>query len=109
MWEEPRKTERGQAYYARFHAWLEENGITDHPDPFIGRPDRSLVLIPKALQPHADRVDETTYTFVGACQGPHRRGRLGPSRGRGEGRPGLARFGLHQAARVLPGVRPGLR
>ncbi|MFH9734014.1 glycosyltransferase [Streptomyces sp. NPDC017260] len=69
MWEEPLKTERGQAYYARFHAWLEENGITMHPDPFVGRPARSLVLIPKALQPNADRVDESTYTFVGACQG----------------------------------------
>jgi MGT family glycosyltransferase len=69
MWEEPKKTERGQAYYARFHAWLEENGITQHPDPFAGRPDRSIVLIPKALQPNADRVDENVYTFVGACQG----------------------------------------
>ncbi|WP_320776920.1 macrolide-inactivating glycosyltransferase [Streptomyces sp. CRN 30] len=68
-WEEPLKTERGQAYYARFHAWLEENGITRHPDPFVGRPDRSLVLIPKALQPNADRVDERAHTFVGACQG----------------------------------------
>ncbi len=69
MWAEPKKTERGQAYYARFHAWLEENGITRHPDDFAGRPDRSLVLIPKALQPNADRVDETVHTFVGACQG----------------------------------------
>ncbi|MEU1705486.1 macrolide-inactivating glycosyltransferase [Streptomyces sp. NPDC005706] len=69
MWAEPRKTERGQAYYARFRAWLAENGITRHPDSFAGRPDRSLVLIPKALQPHADRVDERVYSFVGACQG----------------------------------------
>ncbi|MBQ1090429.1 macrolide-inactivating glycosyltransferase [Streptomyces sp. B93] len=69
MWEEPKKTERGQAYYARFQSWLEENGITQHPDPFVGRPARSLVLIPKALQPHADRVDESVHTFVGACQG----------------------------------------
>ncbi|WP_055713040.1 glycosyltransferase [Streptomyces torulosus] len=69
MWAEPKKTERGKAYYARFHAWLEENGITAHPDDFVGRPARSLVLIPKALQPHADRVDESRYTFVGACQG----------------------------------------
>lgn len=69
MWEEPRKTERGQAYYARFHAWLEENGITEHPDPFVGRPARSIVLIPKALQPNADRVDERVHSFVGACQG----------------------------------------
>lgn len=69
MWAEPRKTERGRAYYARFEAWLKENGITEHPDPFVGRPARSLVLIPKALQPHADRVDARHYTFVGACQG----------------------------------------
>ncbi|MFV0132999.1 glycosyltransferase [Streptomyces sp. HMX87] len=69
MWEEPKKTERGRAYYARFQAWLEENGITRHPDLFAGRPDRSIVLIPKALQPNTDRVDETVYSFVGACQG----------------------------------------
>ncbi len=69
LWAEPRSTERGQAYYARFQGWLEENGIATHPAPFVGRPDRSLVLIPKALQPHADRVDEAVYTFVGACQG----------------------------------------
>ncbi|QES44489.1 glycosyl transferase [Streptomyces venezuelae] len=69
MYAELKKTERGQAYYARFHAWLAENGITQHPDPFVGRPPRSLVLIPKALQPHADRVDESVHTFVGACQG----------------------------------------
>jgi len=69
MWEEPRKTERGRAYYAKFHAWLEENGITEHPDSFAGHPPRSLVLIPRALQPNADRVDERVYTFVGACQG----------------------------------------
>lgn len=69
MWAEPRETERGKAYYARFHALLEENGITEHPDSFAGRPARSLVLIPRALQPHADRVDESVYTFVGACQG----------------------------------------
>ncbi|MFF3330961.1 macrolide-inactivating glycosyltransferase [Streptomyces sp. NPDC002888] len=69
MWAEPKKTERWQAYYARFQAWLEENGLTLHPDDFGGRPTRSLVLVPKALQPNADRVDESVYTFVGACQG----------------------------------------
>src|SRR4051812_13316936 len=69
MWAEPKRTERGRAYYARFHNWLEGNGVTTDPDTFVGRPDRSLVLIPKALQPNADRVDESVYTFVGACQG----------------------------------------
>ncbi|GLW50757.1 macrolide-inactivating glycosyltransferase [Streptomyces sp. NBRC 14336] len=69
MWAEPKKTERGRAYYARFESWLKENGVDLHPDPFAGRPDRSLVLIPKVFQPHADRVDGSVYTFVGACQG----------------------------------------
>ncbi|MEV0985744.1 macrolide-inactivating glycosyltransferase [Streptomyces sp. NPDC049949] len=64
-----RATERGRAYYARFRAWLDENGIEEDSDPFVGRPRRSIVLIPRALQPHADRVDESVHTFVGACQG----------------------------------------
>ncbi|MER7732979.1 macrolide-inactivating glycosyltransferase [Streptomyces erythrochromogenes] len=62
-------SERGQAYYAKFAAWLTENGLDDQVDRFQGRPRRSLVLIPRALQPHADRVDTSVHTFVGACQG----------------------------------------
>ncbi|GAA3005916.1 macrolide-inactivating glycosyltransferase [Streptomyces fulvorobeus] len=65
-----RQTERGRAYYARFAGWLAENGLGDvAPDDFVARPRRALVLIPEALQPHADRVDRTVHTFVGACQG----------------------------------------
>ncbi|MGW7334237.1 macrolide-inactivating glycosyltransferase, partial [Streptomyces sp. NPDC054840] len=60
---------RGQAYYAAFAAWLTENGLPDDVDRFQGRPRRSIVLIPRALQPHADRVDGSVHTFVGACQG----------------------------------------
>ncbi|MEU8887642.1 macrolide-inactivating glycosyltransferase [Streptomyces sp. NPDC048442] len=63
------KTERGQAYITRFGDWLRENDMpADDFFKFIA-PSRSLVLIPKALQPNADRVDETIHTFVGACQG----------------------------------------
>ncbi|GHE69276.1 macrolide-inactivating glycosyltransferase [Streptomyces vinaceus] len=69
MTAELRATERGRAYYARFRAWLDENGIEEDSDPFVGRPRRSIVLIPRALQPHADRVDASVHTFVGACQG----------------------------------------
>ncbi|MFF3644319.1 macrolide-inactivating glycosyltransferase [Streptomyces sp. NPDC002564] len=69
MYAELKESERGRAYYKRFAAWLAGNGITQHPDPFVGRPPRSLVLIPRALQPHADRVDPSVHTFVGACQG----------------------------------------
>ncbi|MFF0476981.1 macrolide-inactivating glycosyltransferase [Streptomyces sp. NPDC004284] len=60
---------RGKAYYARFEEWLGGHGIDTHPDRFVARPRRAIVLIPRALQPHADRVDESVHTFVGACQG----------------------------------------
>ena len=65
-----KETERGRAYYARFDAWLAENGLGEVPaDAFVSRTRRAVVLIPEALQPHADRVDRTVHTFVGACQG----------------------------------------
>ncbi len=99
LWAEPRETARGKAYYARFHAWLEENGITLHPDPFAGRPDRSIVLIPRALQPHADRVDETVHSFVGACQATV------PPRGSGHGRPAPRRSSWSPWVRPTPGSR----
>ncbi|GAA4870092.1 macrolide family glycosyltransferase [Actinomycetospora straminea] len=54
-----------RAYLARFTAWLAEHGIDDDPEQFVGRPRRSIVEIPRALQPHADKVDPTVYTFVG--------------------------------------------
>ncbi|MCF3182651.1 macrolide-inactivating glycosyltransferase [Streptomyces polychromogenes] len=69
MTAELRASERGKAYYARFRAWLDENGVDEDADRFVGRPRRSIVLIPRALQPHADRVDSSVHTFVGACQG----------------------------------------
>ncbi|MFE4176198.1 macrolide-inactivating glycosyltransferase [Streptomyces sp. NPDC056909] len=70
MLEQLKASERGRAYRARFAEWLTGNGMahTDQ-DRLVARPGRSLVLIPKVLQPHADRVDESVYTFVGACQG----------------------------------------
>ncbi|MET9435691.1 macrolide-inactivating glycosyltransferase [Streptomyces sp. NPDC006551] len=69
MFAELKASERGKAYYARFESWLAEHGVDTHPDRLIARPRRALVLIPEALQPHADRVDTSVFTFVGACQG----------------------------------------
>jgi MGT family glycosyltransferase len=60
-----RKDPRGVAYYERFAAWLAEDGIDEDPDRWVAFPKRSIVTIPKALQPHADLVDENVYTFVG--------------------------------------------
>ncbi|RFC71646.1 macrolide-inactivating glycosyltransferase [Streptomyces sp. AcE210] len=69
MFEPLKQTPRGKAFYETFEGWIRSNGIDLSVEDFMGRPDRCLVLIPKALQPNADRVDESRYTFVGACQG----------------------------------------
>lgn len=91
---ELRSTPRGVAYYERFASWLAENGIALDPDDFAGRPDRSLVLMPKVLQPHAERVDEDVYTFVGACQGDRaHEGEWRPPRGREDERVLLVSLG----------------
>lgn len=63
------KSERGRDYLARFQAWLDENDMNLPLGRFVVHPDRAIVLIPRALQLFADRVDESVYTFVGACQG----------------------------------------
>ncbi|QKW09952.1 macrolide-inactivating glycosyltransferase [Streptomyces sp. NA04227] len=65
-----KETERGRAFYSTFQQWIDDNGMSIDVERFMGRPDRCLALIPKALQPNADRVDESVYTFVGSCQGP---------------------------------------
>lgn len=54
-----------ERYQARFAHWLAELGIDLDVDTFSGRPPRCIVLIPRAMQPNADRVDEAVYTFVG--------------------------------------------
>ncbi|MEO3741874.1 macrolide family glycosyltransferase [Plantactinospora sp. B5E13] len=61
---------RGADYYRRYTTWLTENGssVTDSL-AFQGRPPRCLALIPRALQPNADRVDPAVYSFVGPVLG----------------------------------------
>lgn len=60
-----RRTPEFQAYDARFAAWLARHGIDRTPDEFTGVPPRCLVLIPRAMQPFAEKVDPARYTFVG--------------------------------------------
>ncbi|MBC9713020.1 macrolide-inactivating glycosyltransferase [Streptomyces sp. TRM66268-LWL] len=69
-----KETERGKAFFDTFAGWIAGNGMDLSVENFMGRPDRCLVVIPKALQPNADRVDESVYTFVGACQGERAEG-----------------------------------
>ncbi|MDA0635072.1 glycosyltransferase [Nonomuraea sp. MCN248] len=65
-----RKLPGADAYRARFAEWLAGNGATTTDvDAFSTRPARCLALIPRAMQPHADRVDDRV-TFVGPCERP---------------------------------------
>jgi len=53
------------AYHERFAAWLTAEDVPLDVDAFAGRPPRAVVLVPRAMQPHADDVDPHRYTFVG--------------------------------------------
>ncbi|MFF3767470.1 macrolide family glycosyltransferase [Streptomyces sp. NPDC001922] len=56
------------AHRAKFAQWLADCGAsTTAVDAFSGPPSRALALITRAMQPHADRVDTDTVTFVGPC------------------------------------------
>ncbi|MFB9681330.1 macrolide family glycosyltransferase [Streptosporangium vulgare] len=68
MLEELRRAPGGAEHYRRFEEWLRGNGIHGiDSDDFGGRPPRALALIPKVMQPNADRVDPARITFTGPC------------------------------------------
>ncbi|MEV0011314.1 macrolide family glycosyltransferase [Streptomyces sp. NPDC047973] len=67
-----RKLPGADAYRDRFARWLAGCGATTTDvDAFSGPPGRAIALIPRAMQPHADRVDPGTVTFTGPCFDPH--------------------------------------
>ncbi|MFE1775985.1 macrolide family glycosyltransferase [Streptomyces sp. NPDC059008] len=60
----------GPAHRVRFATWLAQCGaVTTDVEEFIARPRQVLALIPRAMQPHADRVHAEAVTFVGPCRG----------------------------------------
>ncbi|MFB6894690.1 macrolide family glycosyltransferase [Kitasatospora sp. NPDC056327] len=60
----------GPEHYRRFEEWLAATGaVVRDVERFKNRPDRAIALIPRALQPNADRVDPGRITFVGQCFG----------------------------------------
>ncbi|MGK4578656.1 macrolide family glycosyltransferase [Kitasatospora sp. HPMI-4] len=60
-----------ERYPERFAQWLVENGLEPR-DPFayMLHPDRGVALIPRALQPRIDLVDQEVFSFAGPCLGP---------------------------------------
>jgi MGT family glycosyltransferase len=61
----------GVDYAATFTRWLASNGIEADPWEWLAHPERILSLIPRAMQPHADRVGPHVR-FVGPCLDPAR-------------------------------------
>src|SRR5690606_17799465 len=77
LWELPGADD----YRARFAGWLAGNGAaTTDMDEFSGRPARCLALIPRAMQPNADRLDDGV-SYVGPCKKPSGTC-MGPAEGR---------------------------
>ncbi len=66
FYDELKASPSGRHYYATVRSWLVENGIALDPDAFLGDPDSCVALVPRQLQPHADRVD-SRYLFTGPC------------------------------------------
>jgi MGT family glycosyltransferase len=56
----------GRHYFATLRHWLDENGIDIDGEVFVGRPESCVVLVPRALQPRADRVGPHCV-FAGPC------------------------------------------
>lgn len=65
----PLEAPEGLAWRAEMDAWLAEVGAGVGNREFLDRPDRSVVLIPEAMQPNPERVDRGRYTFVGPVIG----------------------------------------
>ncbi|MFD8707369.1 macrolide family glycosyltransferase [Kitasatospora sp. NPDC059648] len=60
----------GPEHHRRFADWLAAAGAVQRDvEAFKNRPERCIALVPRALQPNADRVDERRVSFVGPCFG----------------------------------------
>ncbi len=67
-----RTSPSGVDYHRAFTEWLAENGVTEDAWTWLARPVPILSLIPRAMQPNADRVPEDRVQFVGPCLDPAR-------------------------------------
>ncbi|GII80083.1 UDP glycosyltransferase [Sphaerisporangium rufum] len=66
-----RASDSGRSYHAAFTGWLRENGIATDAWDWLGRPEHRLALVPRAMQPNAEKV-APDVRFVGPCLDPGR-------------------------------------
>ncbi len=60
-----------QAYRTAFDDWLAQTSTSLRFERVTGEPRRCLVMVPRVMQPHAEKVGER-YRFVGPCIDPRR-------------------------------------
>ncbi len=90
----------GLAYLKAFDDWLAASGTSLTFDDVTGRPRRCLVLIPRVMQPNADRVDSVRYRFVGPCIDPRREDPGDWTQPAGDGPHALLAFGTAYTDRI---------
>lgn len=89
----------GLAYREAFDAWLADSGTGLTFDEVTGAPRRCLVLTPRVMQRHADRVGDR-YRFVGPCIDPRRLDAAGWRPPAGDGPLALLAFGTAYTERA---------
>jgi MGT family glycosyltransferase len=87
------------AYRSAFDDWLAATGTSLSFEQVTGEPVRCLVMIPRPMQPHAERVGER-YRFVGPCIDPRREDPGGWTPPTGDGRLALVAFGTSYTDRI---------
>jgi MGT family glycosyltransferase len=90
----------GLTYRRAFDEWLAGTGTTVTFDEATGKPRRCLVLIPRVMQPHADRVDDERFRFVGPCIDPRREDPGDWTPPQGDGPLALLAFGTAYTGRI---------
>jgi MGT family glycosyltransferase len=90
----------GWAYLKAFDHWLAASGTSLTFDDVTGKPRRCLALIPRVMQPNADRVDGDRYRFVGPCIDPRRENPGDWVPPRGDGPLTLLAFGTAYTDRI---------
>ena len=82
-----------------FDDWLARTGSALTFEQVTGEPRRCLVMIPRAMQPHAEMVGER-YRFVGPCIDPRREEPGGWAPPPGDGPLALLAFGTSYTDRI---------
>jgi MGT family glycosyltransferase len=88
-----------QTYRTAFDDWLAHTGTSLRFEDVTGEPRRCLVMIPRAMQPHAGKVGER-YRFVGPCIDPRREDTGGWTAPPGDGPLALLAFGTAYTDRI---------